>query len=438
MYKNKFVIVATIIFSIINFWNLSKGKPVFDDYDTPSYFELSLYPSFRMQIVTLIYSTLGSHYLIIGFQVLFSVLAFIYLATQIKKLVESKVIGYTSVVLIYILASSSVVTEQNFILRSESLNNSAFIFLFGTLFGYTRHRNFSNFSKVLLAIVILAGTRAVSSLSGLIFLILFFILFNRQKMLERKYLLMGIGAIALNVFFVFTATSTETSRIYTTSSIINERLWVNPVWRNEVINGGYSIQSRYVWEESRNANTGLPPDQAVIDSVQFKQWWDKGNENFLYEFMVRNLDYTLIGPACLPCLYDEFTFRQTIFSGWSQGTDEVRNNISLQNVLTTKTFFWPERPEYAYFVVLIFFLLLIVICIMIIWRFNQENIDILKIISLFLIYILSYSYVSWWLGSKENDMTRHQLNSAIGIRVLIIFVAILITDQLIKKVRPKP
>jgi hypothetical protein len=257
-------------------------------------------------------------------------------------------------------------------------------------------------------------------------------------MLEKKYLLMGIGAIALNVFFVFTATSTETSRIYTTSSIINERLWVNPDWRDEVVNSGYSIQSRYVWEESRNANMGLPPDQAVIDSVQFKQWWNKGNENFLYEFMVRNLDYTLIGPACLPCLYDEFTFRQTIFSGWSQGTDEVRNNISLQNVLTTKTFFWPERPEYAYFVVLIFFLLLIVICIMIIWRFNQENIDILKIISLFLSYILSYSYVSWWLGSKENDMTRHQLNSAIGIRVLIIFVAILITDKLIKKVRPKP
>ena len=75
---------------------------------------------------------------------------------------------------------------------------------------------------------------------------------------------------------------------------------------------------------------------------------------------------------------------------------------------------------------------------MTIWRLNQENIDNLKIISLFVIYILSYSYVSWWLGSKENDMTRHQLNSAIGIRVLIIFVAILVTDKIIKKIRTKP
>jgi hypothetical protein len=160
------------MFLAFNIWNLFLGQPVVDEYDTPSYFEFSLYPSFRMQIVTGIYTILKNYYLIIGFQVLISVLSYVYLAKKLLDLFDNKIISKIAVVLIYVLANSSVIIEQNFILRSESLNNSALVFLFGTIFGYVRNSSFNSFTKVCMAVIFLAGTRAVSSISVFVFFIL--------------------------------------------------------------------------------------------------------------------------------------------------------------------------------------------------------------------------------------------------------------------------
>jgi hypothetical protein len=157
--------------------------------------------------------------------------------------------------------------------------------------------------------------------------------------------------------------------------------------------------------------------------------------------MAKNLDYTFIGPVCLPCLNSDFTFRQTILSGWSQGTDEIRNNYLLQELFTARTLFWPDQPEYAYIVVLLFFVFLVMINVSLLRKFTDKEIEKLKITSLFLIYIIIYSYVSWWLGSKENDMSRHQLNSAIGIRILLVFTFLSFVDKvwgnLIKPINTK-
>jgi hypothetical protein len=38
------------------------------------------------------------------------------------------------------------------------------------------------------------------------------------------------------------------------------------------------------------------------------------------------------------------------------------------------------------------------------------------------------------LGSKENDMARHQLNSALGIRILSIYLIFLIVDRIVRKI----
>jgi hypothetical protein len=428
--NNKFLTLASLIFLALNIWNFFQGQPVVDEYDTPSYFEFSLYPSFRMQIVTGIYTILKNYYLIIGFQVLISVLSYVYLAKKLLDLFDNEIISKIAVVLIYVLANSSVIIEQNFILRSESLNNSALVILFGTMFGYVKDAGFSSFTKVCLAVIFLAGTRAVSSFSVFVFFIFFLIIFNGRTFLKRKYLIIGMITVGFNLFFVLTASSTNTSKVYTTSSIINERLWINPDWKDQIVEDGFPLQSRNIWIDYRASNKGLPPDQAVINSVEFKNWSNQGNENYLYRFMVKNLDYTFLGPVCLPCLNSDFTFRQTILSGWSQGTDEIRNNYSLQELFTTRTLFWPDKPEHAYIVVLFFFVFLVIISLIVMIDFNDKEFDILKIASLFLIYIFVYSYLSWWLGSKENDMSRHQLNSAIGIRILLVFTFLSFVDKI--------
>lgn len=436
--NNNFLTLTSLIFLVLNIWNFLQSQPVVDEYDTPSYFEFSLYPSFRMQIVTGIYTILKNYYLIIGFQVLISVLSYVYLAKKLLDLFDNKVVSKIAVALIYVLANSSVIVEQNFILRSESLNNSALVFLLGTVFGFVKNASFSSFTKVCMAVIFLAGTRAVSSLSVFIFFIFFLIIYNRKTLLQRKYFITIIITVGFNLFFVLTALSSNISKVYTTSSIINERLWINPDWRDQIVEDGFPLQSREIWIDYRDSDKGLPPDQAVINSLEFRNWSNQGNENYLYNFMVKNLDYTFIGPVCLSCLNSDFTFRQTILSGWSQGTDEIRNNYSLQELFTTRTLFWPDKPEYAYIVVLLFFVFLVVISLIVIIKNNNEESDILKIISLFLIYIFVYSYISWWLGSKENDMSRHQLNSAIGIRMLLVFTFLSLTDKLRKNlIKPR-
>ena len=88
--NNKFLTLTSLIFLALNIWNFFQGQPVVDEYDTPSYFEFSLYPSFRMQIVTGIYIILKNYYLIIGFQVLISVLSYVYLAKKLLELFEKK------------------------------------------------------------------------------------------------------------------------------------------------------------------------------------------------------------------------------------------------------------------------------------------------------------------------------------------------------------
>lgn len=432
--KNTFFVLSSIIFSLINLRNIFYGNPIFDDYDSPAYFTFTLYPSARMQIMTIIYSTLVNETLIVIFQVVVSVFSFIYLAQKFLSIFDSKIVGNFAVLALYTLGLSSVVVEQNYKLLSESLNNSGLVLLFGAMLGYVKNMNFRNYKVVILAILFLAGTKAVSSLSILIFFILFLVIMKFPIKNKKIFWAFTLTALSVNLFFVLTATSTDFSKVYTTSSIINERLWKNPSWKSDAIESGFPLESRQIWVDFRQSNKGLPPDQAVINSTEFKIWWKQNGEEYLNDFMRRNLDYTFIGPICLPCLDDEYSFRETIFSGWSQGTDDFRNARQLEELLSSRTFFWPERPEYAYFVVILFLFTLVIYNFIIIIR--PTAIDKLhsKTITLFLIYITIYSYISWLLGSKENDMARHQLNSALGIRILSIYLIFLIVDRIVRKI----
>lgn len=432
--SEKVFIILSTVYILLNFRNIFYGYPIFDTYDSPAYFDFTLYPSLRMQLVTIIYSTLVDETLIVIFQVLISVFSFIYLAHKLFNIFANKINGIFAVIMTYFLGFSSVVTEQNYKLLSESLNNSALTLLFGALVGYIKNVTFKNYVKVILAILFLAGTKAVSSISILVFFVLFLLLINLPKNNQRKFWVVTYIALSINIFFVLTATSTDFSKVYTTSSIINERIWKNSEWKNDAINNGFPLESRQIWLNFKESNKGLPPDMAVISSAEFKIWWVKEGENYLYDFMSRNLDYTFVGPICLPCLEDKYTFRETILSGWSQGTDDFRNVPQLKKLQTSRTFFWPERPEYAYIVILIFLFTLVIYNFLLLSRPTGIDMSHSKVITLFLFYILIYSYISWWLGSKENDMARHQLNSALGIRILSIYLIFLIIDTIIRKI----
>jgi hypothetical protein len=188
---------------------------------------------------------------------------------------DSKIVGNFAVLALYSLGLSSVVVEQNYKLLSESLNNSGLVLLFGAMLGYVKNMNFRNYKVVILAILFLAGTKAVSSLSILIFFILFMVIMKFPIKNKKIFWAFTLTALSVNLFFVLTATSTDFSKVYTTSSIINERLWKNPSWKSDAIESGFPLESRQIWVDFRQSNKGLPPDQAVINSTEF-------NNTFFY------------------------------------------------------------------------------------------------------------------------------------------------------------
>lgn len=52
-------------------------------------------------------------------------------------------------------------------------------------------------------------------------------------------------------------------------------------------------------------------------------------------------------------------------------------------------------------------------------------------------YGLIYSLVSWYFGSKANDMNRHQLLMAIDLRIISIFIFTSILISLINLIKKK-
>ena len=428
-----FFSLFTCLFLVLNVRNLFFGKPIFDEYDSAAYFTFKFYPAFRMQFITLPYDFIGNEQLIVIFQVLISSLVFVILSTALYKSVINKIIKNTSIFLIYLFGISSVVTEQNYILKSESLNNSALILVISSLLFYLKSKSNKNYAMVLMSIILLSGTKAVSSVSGAIFLLLFLSVYLKHHITSNRVKIVTILSIIVCGFFIASAMSSDVSKIYTTSSIINERLWVNPIWKKDAIDNGYPSDSYRIWIKHREINRGLPPDQAVINSKDFLFWWSKSGKDYLTNFMFRNLDYTFLGPVCLPCLDNKYSFRKTIWSGLSQGTDEIRS-IKLQDVYSLRSLYWPDEPEKAYVIVVLFLVFLFVFNTRVIFDKSKSLVDELYVIYIILAYMFTYSYISWWLGSKENDMSRHQLNSAIALRVVTVYIVVLLLDDILSKV----
>ena len=428
-----FFCLFTCLFLVLNVQNLFFGKPIFDEYDSAAYFTFKFYPAFRMQFITLPYDLIGNEQLIVVFQVLISNLVFIALSTGLYISVVNKIIKNTSILLIYLFGISSVVIEQNYILKSESLNNSALILVISSLLFYLKSKSNKNYAIVLMSIILLSGTKAVSSVSGAIFLLLILSVSLKHHINSNRIKIFTFLSIIVCGFFIASAMSSDVSKIYTTSSIINERLWVNPIWKKDALDNGYPSDSYRIWVEHKEINRGLPPDQAVINSKDFLFWWSKSGKDYLTNFMFRNLDYTFLGPVCLPCLDNNYNFRKTIWSGLSQGTDEIRN-IKLQDVYSLRTLYWPDEPEKAYVIVVVFLVFLFVFNTRVIFDKSKSLVDELYVIYIILAYMFTYSYISWWLGSKENDMSRHQLNSAIALRVVMVYIVVLLLDDILSKV----
>jgi hypothetical protein len=337
------------------------------------------------------------------------------------------------------LGSSSVVIEHNFMMTSESMNNAALIFFIANTFIYFKKPSNYRIILLLISLVFLGGTKSASAIAIILTAILFlFLAYPKIQLIKFKSIWPLLAAAPIFVLFVATALSSDITKTLTTSATINNRLWHNPEWREQVKESNYPMELREVWENHKTKNLGLPPDGAVASTKEFSVWWNEENgNNFLNIFTLKNPDYALLAPICLRCFDKSFNYSQTLIAGWAKGTNAIREYPELSGIEINRTLFWPMKPKEAYLLLGIGTVLISIQLLYIFLWSREEDIKIRNSLLLVTSYIFAFSYFSWWFGSKPDDVTRHLLAGALALRVMFVIVIInllrLITSSYKKK-----
>ncbi len=426
------VIFISILYSVFRITNANLVTPFFDEFDSPQYFILKFFPSFRTHGITLFYSIIKDEFLITVFQSIVGSLAWLYLWISIIKLIRNTHLRLIYTILYFVLASSSVVVEHDSSLLSESLALSSTIFLFAASITFFLGDNESWKRPILilgLGILWFLSTKSSNSLLfpllGSIFLFAVF-----QKLKYKTIILPSLIFIIFGSFFFSNSLSSDITKTLTTSGTINNRLVFVEKWKNELLNSGYPKSAFTVWNNFSQENLGLPPDQAVVNMPEFKNWWENGGETYLVKFTLKNPDYALIAPIALPIFSDELNFRKTLLSGWSQGTDLTSDYKGFKKSLLTRTIFWPDEPEKAYLVLsLVLFITGTSLISLLVMNYSKE----FNLIFISFILILIWSYLNWWFGSKPADMARHNLSAAVMLKVISMFAVSIALDKFLGK-----
>ena len=428
------VIMISIVYSLFRITNATLVSPFYDEFDSPQYFSFSFFPSFRTHGITLIYSILKDEFLITIFQAFVGSLVWIYLWISIIRLFSNKYLQVVFTFLYFVLASSSVVIEHDSTLLSESLAISSTIFLFATSIEFfLGEKKYSQKSVYFFGLGILWFLSTKSS-NSLIFPLLGFILIITafQKLKYKKLVLSGLIFVIFGLFFLANSLSSDVTKTLTTSGTINNRLVFVESWKNELLDSGYPERAFSVWNDFSQDNLGLPPDQAVVNLPEFKNWWKNGGESYLLKFTLSNPDYALLAPIALPIFSDDLNFRKTLLSGWSQGTDLTSEYKGFNKSLVTRTLIWPDEPEKAYLALSIaLFITGISLLSLLIMNYSKE----FNLIIVSFILILIWSYLNWWFGSKPVDMARHNLSAAVMLKVISLFAVSIAFDKFLGKRR---
>jgi hypothetical protein len=421
--SKKNIITVVIISGIYFFYRIANSLIVdslFDEYDSPNYFKLSFFPSIRTHGITLFFSLIKNESAITLFQASVGALVWIYLWLSILFKIKNLILSALFSFLFFTLASSSVVIEHDSAMMSESLSISSTVFLFGSAINLSK-KSFKDSSMEVyiftFAIIWFMSTKATSSLIFIpLAVITFFITY--RKLSKPRFFQLFCSFLVLGTFLFLSVLASDATQSLTTSGTINNRLIFVPEWRDQLIKSGYPETAFKEWERFSQKNLGKPPDQAVVSLPEFKKWWEQGGDNYLLNFTLRNPDYALIGPVALPLFSENFNYKKTLLSGWSQGTDLTFDYSQFNNSLLNRTFLWPDEPEKAYLVLAATFLTIGVSLAFL----NKFNFSIeFSIIFFAVILTIFWSYLNWWFGSKPADMARHNINAAILFKIIALY-----------------
>ena len=429
------VVFSTLIYSLYRLKNTLSVEPFYDYFDSPQYFKLSIYPSFRLQGITFFFSLLKENDNIVIFQTLLGITSWVTMSSIFVTLISNKKLKIIFYLIFLYLGTTSVIIEHDSAILSESISISALTLLSATFtkFYFTNKDSFAIFT--LLSIVFFSSTKSNNFLIAILIFALLSIIFLKRRSLKLrsfKFLIYILSALLI-IFFTAVSLSSDITKTLTTSGTINNRIFLNDNWKNQTLQSGYPLSAYENWKYYSSGNFGSPADQAVVDRPDFKSWWRSGGENFLVNFTLKNPDYALISPF-LPTHYlKEQSYKKSVLNGWSQGTDLIYNFEGFKNSIAIQTIFFPDQAEYSYLVLAII-LLGIAVSILILWLYCHDNFSAIYI-SMYSMIVMLWGLVNWWFGSKPADMARHQLLAAISFRILIIISLVLVSKKIFDVIR---
>jgi hypothetical protein len=429
--KNLVIIgIISLLYFLYRVANSLIVDSLFDDYDSPNYFKLSFFPSIRTHGITLFFSLIKNESLISVFQAAVGALVWIYLWLSILFKIRNMILKVLFSILFFILASSSVVVEHDSAMMSESLSISSTIFLFSSAINLKKESVKNSSVEVYIfafAIIWFMSTKATNSLIFIpLATIMIFISYRKLSTLRFFQLFCSFSVLA--TFLFLSVLASDATQSLTTSGTINNRLIFVPEWKEQLMKTGYPESAFITWERFSQENLGLPPDQAVVSLPEFEKWWEQGGDSYLLNFTLRNPNYALIAPVALPLFSENFNYKKTLLSGWSQGTDLTFDYAQFNNSLLMRTFLWPDEPEKAYLLLSVTFLT-IGLSLAFLNKFNFTN--EFSIIIFSIILTVFWSYLNWWFGSKPADMARHNLSAAILFKIIAIYAITVSIDKIL-------
>lgn len=421
-----------VILTVVRYILIRDQEIKFDPYDSIYYFDFKIFNAFRLPIITGIYSLIENYESIVLFQSLFSSLSWILLMSSALTLLSNQKSKILLIVLLSGLSISNLVIFRDYYLLGESLTLSSFLILVASFILFFQKSSLLNLSFFLVALLLFSGIKTTNTLTVLIFILLLlpiFLLMWHKKVLSRYSFILLLLFLAIFSNFLHSSLSSEVTSQLNTSSHINLRIWTNPDWRAQLLDSGYPPELRTIWKDRTEYNLGETPDQGVVNEAIYQSWWDSSGKSFLLNFMIKNPSYTFIGPFFLPFLNSNTNFSYTLFYGLSQDPNFFAKTESLAKLTNL---YWPETRSLSYLALaIIFFLIGSLLFILTKFPLLIKNLTLMFFLFLFTI---TWSYISWWFGSKPpSDILRHQESAAILIRVLAILSASQLIDIYTRK-----
>ena len=435
--NNYHIILLASISSILFYLRFTKSLNAVPDigkYDSNSYFKFNLFGGLRMPIITLIYDVIENPVKITIFQTTISAISLFILSLSLFLLKFKKDLILVTGLLIVVLGNSSQIIYLDSSMDSESLNLTAINFLLSSII-ILFNTSSSRFAKVyfFICLIFFVGIKTMNNVIS-IFILTYLVLFKNYLLISKKRKIFSYTVIivimSLNLTYF---TNTKITPELNTSAIINSRLWEVPKWREFILKNHFPVEARSIFVRFESRNLGEPPDAAVGDLKQFKNWYtEKGGNNFLLKFMISHPSYTFFGPIAFPLLTQRLTLDETIWRGAAVGRLDYETFTSANyQFLNLDFIFWPLDRSNAYFYLAI---MIFVIGIGQIVRFLYKDYILELDLIVFLVFLFfSISYFAWWFGSTPSDLGRQQFAFAYGIRIVYILNLLIISELILRK-----